>query len=181
MKVAEFGAMLNKALNSKSLYVQGAFGAPGTDGNKIRYTHNLPYNNRRKDLINAIDEDTFMWDCVCLIKGILWGWCGDSTRIYGGAVYGSNGVPDFGTEQMLKYCTNVSEDFTRMKFGEVLWLKGHAGVYIGKADDGIDYAIECTPAWKNCVQITGIANTGTSKRFPNRKWTKHGILQFIEY
>ena len=30
------------------------------------------------------------FDCVNLIKGVLWGWSGDASKTYGGAAYKSN-------------------------------------------------------------------------------------------
>ena len=35
-------------------------------------------------MINAASADTFGFDCVCLIKGLLWGWCGDKSKTYEG-------------------------------------------------------------------------------------------------
>ena len=34
------------------------------------------------------------FDCVILIKAILWGWNGNKNHAHGGANYGSNGVYD---------------------------------------------------------------------------------------
>lgn len=186
MKVHDFIANLNRALYSKTLYVQGAFGANGTASNKRRYSNNLAYNAKRANMIYATDKNTFFFDCINLGKGILFGWNGDILKEpYCGARYCSNGVPDFGTEQMLNYMYDISTKFDpkKMVVGEWLYLKGHAGYYIGVADDGLPYAIECTPKWKNGVQITCI-DTGDGKvsdRFPMRKWTKHGKIKFIEY
>ena len=58
-----------------------------TAANKKRYTTNHSYNKAaaRVKMINAASEDTFGFDCVCLIKGILWGWDGDKNATYGGA------------------------------------------------------------------------------------------------
>ena len=75
------------AKNYKTLYVMGCFGAPMTASNKKRYTQNHSYNRQpaRTAMINAASADTFGFDCVCLIKGVLWGWSGDKNAIYGGA------------------------------------------------------------------------------------------------
>ncbi|MCQ2053058.1 MAG: hypothetical protein MJZ03_03900 [archaeon] len=181
MKANDFVNMAHIALNTPSYYVQGAFGCPATAENKIRYHSNTTYNKTHYEQISKRPQTEFFWDCVCLIKGILWGWSADRTRKNGGAIYGSSGVPDFGTENMLKYCTDVSSDFSKMELGEVLYMKGHVGIYVGKGPDGIDYAIECTPSWKNGVQFSGILNSGKSTYHPNRKWLKHGKLQFVEY
>ena len=171
-------ACLNVANNCKTLYVMGCFGAPLTPYNKDRYTKNHDYNMKedRKKLIQAASADTFGWDCVCLIKGLLWGWDGDKGHIYGGANYGSNGVPDFGTEQMIGVCEDVSTDFSQIQVGELLWMKGHVGIYIG---DG--QCVECTPAWKNCVQVTAVHNIGKKEGYDGRKWTKHGKLPYVSY
>ena len=171
-------ACLNVAQNYNTLYVLGCFGAPMTASNKERYTKNLDYNAKeaRKKMILAASEDTFGFDCVCLIKGLLWGWEGDIGNVYGGAKYASNGVPDIGADQIIEKCSSVSTDFSQIQVGELLWMKGHVGIYIG---DGL--AVECTPAWKNCVQVTAVHNIGKKTAYNGRKWTKHGKLPYVSY
>lgn len=70
--------LIDAAQNHKTLYVMGCFGAPMTAANKTRYTQNHKYNRQtaRTAMIKAASADTFGFDCVCLIKGILWGWSG---------------------------------------------------------------------------------------------------------
>ncbi len=164
------------ATQYKTLYVMGCFGAPMNDTNKKRYTTNYAYNANptRAAMIQAADSNTFGFDCVCLIKGILWGWDGDPGKIYGGASYAANGVPDIGTEGMIGVCSDVSTDFSNLVPGEVVWMSGHIGVYIG---DGL--AVECTPAWENKVQITACNRAVAG--YHQRNWTKHGKLPYIEY
>lgn len=171
-------ACVDVARNHKTLYVMGCFGAPMTDGNKARYTQNHSYNKKsaRTKLIHAASEDTFGFDCVNLIKGLLWGWNGDAGKTYGGAKYVSNGVPDTNADGMIQLCKEVSTDFSKIEVGEAVWLKGHIGVYIG---DGL--AVESTPAWKNCVQVTAVHNIGKKSGYKGRKWTKHGKLPFVSY
>ena len=164
------------ATNYKTLYVMGCFGAPMTAANKKRYTQNHSYNKQasRTAMINAASADTFGFDCVCLIKGVLWGWNGNKTLTYGGAKYAVNGVPDIGADQMINVCKNISTDFSKIEVGEAVWMSGHIGVYIG---DGL--AVECTPKWANKVQIT---SCNCSKAGYNRRnWTKHGKLPYVTY
>jgi len=76
------------AKNYKTLYVMGCFGAPLTGGNVTRYCQNHEYNRAadRTRMIKAAANQSppvFGFDCVCLIKGILWGWNGDASRTYG--------------------------------------------------------------------------------------------------
>ena len=171
-------ACLNVALNYKTLYVMGCFGAPMTARNKVRYTNNHDYNMKeaRQKMIQAASEDTFGFDCVNLIKGLLWGWDGDTGHIYGGADYACNGVPDTSADGMIGKCKTVSTDFSNVEVGELLWMKGHVGIYIG---DGL--CVECTPAWKNCVQVTAVHNIGKKEGYNGRKWTKHGKLPYVAY
>lgn len=162
----------------KTLYVLGCFGAPLTAKNKARYTQNQSYNMQasRKKMIMAASDDTFGFDCVCLIKGILWGWSGDKKATYGGAKYTANGVPDMGSDGIMKYCTGVSKSFSKIEVGEIVHKTGHVGIYIGNG-----LAVECTPRWDNCVQITAVANIGTKKGYNARTWTDHGKLKYIDY
>lgn len=166
------------AKNYKTLYVMGCFGAPMTAANKKRYIAHHSYNAdaTRTAMINAATADTFGFDCVCLIKGILWGWSGDKSKTYGGANYATNGVPDIGADTMLTKCSGVTTDFSHITVGEAVWCSGHIGIYIG---DGL--AVECTPRWKNNVQITAVANIGKKAGYNARTWTKHGKLPYVDY
>lgn len=164
------------ATKHKTLYVMGCFGAPMTDANKKRYCNHTDYNRKpaRQKLINAASADTFGFDCVNLIKGILWGWNGNKKKTYGGATYATNNVPDIGADAMITKCKDLSTNFKKIEIGEAVWCKGHIGIYIG---DGL--AVECTPKWKNKVQIT--ACNCSKKGYNRRNWTKHGKLPYIEY
>ena len=55
-----------------------------------------------------------------------------------------------------------------------MWTNGHIGVYIGNG-----LAVECTPAWKNRVQIT--ACNCSKPGYNTRQWKKHGKLPYIDY
>lgn len=179
MNASEFVDKLkNIANNYKTLYVMGCFGAPMNATNKTRYYNHHSYNRGadRWEKIQAASADTFGFDCVCLIKGVLWGWSGNKNRTYGGAAYKSNGVPDIDADVMISKCSGVTTDFSKIEVGEAVWTKGHIGVYIG---DGL--AVECTPAWKGTVQITAVSNIGKKSGYNARKWTKHGKLPYINY
>ena len=124
---------------------------------------------------------TWGWDCVCLIKGILWGWSADTSKPRGGgAVYCSNGVPDIGTEQMINVCNNVSTDFSNIQIGEILWLQGHVGVYIGDGN-----VIEATAGWNTYKviksQIDSSGNRTYNGQGGSARWQKHGFLPYVDY
>lgn len=169
-------AAVEIAKNYKTLYVNGCFGAPMTDKNKERYCNNTAYNKKpeRTEMIMAASSDTFGFDCINLIKGLLWGWKGDLNHVYGGAIYQSNGVADITEESMLEKCFEISDNFNVIEVGEYLWKQGHAGIYIG---DGL--AVECSPKWANKVQIT--ACNQDKAGYNRRNWTKHGKLPYVTY
>lgn len=171
-------AAMNAAENFKTLYVMGCIGAPLNDKNKDRYSRNYSYNRQteRTVKIKSATSDTFGFDCVCLVKSLLWGWQGDKNKTYGGAVYESNGVPDINEKAMLNACTDVSTDFSNIQEGEFLWVSGHCGIYVG---DGL--AVECSPAWADGVQITAVRNIYDKGGYNARTWTKHGKLPYVTY
>lgn len=175
MTAAKFIEKLKDAANHKTLYVLGGIGFPLNARGKQRSAKN-EFNRRsdRAPKISAASDDTFAMDCVGMIKTILWGWTGDPKRTYGGAAYAANGVPDIGADKMITVCTDVSTDFSKITPGEAVWMPGHIGVYIG---DGL--AIECTPIWKDGVQITACNRAVAG--YNRRNWKKHGKLPYIDY
>lgn len=167
------------AQNYKTLYVMGCFGAPLTGSSVERYCNNHSYNQQgsRTAMIKAVanqDPPYYGFDCVCLIKGLLWGWEGNPSKIYGGAGYACNGVPDIGADYMIEVCSDVSTDFSSIEIGEAVWMDGHIGIYIGGG-----LAVESSPSWANGVQITSCNRA--IQGYHRRNWTKHGKLPYVQY
>lgn len=142
------GRLKRIALERKTVYRPCGIGSPTRDGG-------------------------FAFDCSGLIKSVLWGWKGNN-RKYGGARYRANGVPDINANRMIETCRDVSTDFSNISVGELVWLEGHVGIYVG---DGL--AVESTPAWKNGVQLT--ACNCEREGHPRRDWTKHGKFPYVDY
>ena len=107
------------------------------------------------------------WDCSGLLKGILWGYPENGK-------YASNGVLDQNADTIISNCLNVSNDFSNIEVGEIVWIEGHMGIYIGNG-----YVIEATPKWNNGVQITTYKNISNGQK--ERKWLKHGKSPYIKY
>lgn len=179
MKKKELVALARKiATEYKTVYVMGGVGGCLHDKGKARAMKNK-YNaaEDRASIINAADADTFGFDCVGLIKGILWGWCGDTNPAYnyGGASFGSGGVPDVGADKMITLCSDVSTDFSTIDIGEMVWMSGHCGIYVG---DGL--VVESTPKWSDGVQLSAVEEL-RGDYAKTRKWTKHGRLPWVDY
>ncbi len=174
----DLAAGAKAAASYKTVYGLGCFGWPMTKANQDRAIGAYPYNAKadRTTALRAADADTFAFDCVGLIKALLWGWNGDPSKAYGGAVYTSNDVPDKNANQMIGLCRDVTNDFTGIQPGEVVWMTGHIGVYIG---DGL--AVECTPKWEDGDQITAVHNIGKVSGYNGRSWSRHGKLPWLRY
>ena len=169
------------AKNYKTTYIWGGIGLPIT-AETIKRAEKSYFKNTTSGYAAAAkklsgDPKAFYFDCIGLIKSILWGWCGDNSKTYGGAKYASNGVPDIGADATISKCSDVSASgWADMVPGEAVWCKGHIGIYIG---DGL--AVECTPKWNNGVQITAVGNIGSKSGYKTRHWTKHGKLPWVDY
>jgi len=171
--------VLEIAKNYKTVYMWGVFGAPVTEAVISGKTKQYPswYTSAKQALFRSlIGKGYFGFDCVNLIKGVLWGWNGGSNKSYGGASYASNGVPDLNADSFFNKCSGISTDFSNIEIGEAVWMSGHIGIYIG---DGL--AVECTPRWSNNVQVTAVGNIGGKTGYNTRTWKKHGKLPYVTY
>ncbi len=171
-------AAVHVAKNHKTIYGLGCFGWPMNEANRKRAIAAYDFNAKqaRKKKLEAADGETFAFDCVGLIKALLWGFSGNSSKSYGGAVYTANNVPDVNADQMIDLCTHVSSDFSGIEAGEVVWNEGHIGIYVGEGQ-----AVECTHRWSDGVQITDVFNLGKTGADKGRSWTKHGRLPWLQY
>ena len=133
------------------------------------YSYNQKHEKELREQFDTLKKDhPFAFDCCGLIKGIIWGFDAEYNEYGGGTVYQSNGLLDNNAEGLLEhYGYDVSDDFTYVTPGEMLYMKGHCGIYMG---DG--KVIESTPKWQSKVQWTKITD---------RKWLKHCKLSVIDY
>jgi hypothetical protein len=176
----EFVAKLQEiADNYKTVYMWGVFGSPVMGPIIASKSNQYPEwytSTKQAQLRQLVGKGYFAFDCVNLIKGVLWGWNGDSTKSNGGAAYASAGVPDINADTMIIRCKDVSTDFSKIEVGEAVWMPGHIGVYIGNGK-----VIEATPSWENKVQVSACANIGIIQGLNSRRWTSHGKLPYIKY
>lgn len=171
----------NVAENYMTVYMKGAIGGRLTEDLLESRRKQYPsfYTEARmeyyRDLIDSA-YDIYAFDCVCLVKSLLWGWYGSRTAAHGGAVYENGGIADVTVSGMVAQCVDASSDFGRILPGELLYMSGHVGIYIG---DGL--GVECTTAWKNGVQVSAVENIGKRDGYPARRWKGHGKLPWLAY
>ena len=170
MNNKEFIQKLKLADGKNTVYMWGTFGALVTDSLINGKAKQYPgwYSARKvAELKKLVGKNYFAFDCIGLIKGVLWGWNGSTGSPYGGAKYKTNGMPDTSANGYIKLCKSVSTDFSNIEPGEAVWMPGHIGVYIGNGD-----VIEATPSWQNGVQVVKLSA---------RKWEKHGKMPQLTY
>ena len=174
LKSSSFVDILKKiATEQKTVYAWGMFGSAITIATVTAKAKQYPAWYTQQKIVSVFTpiyrNGALVWgfDCVGLIKAVLWGWNGDTGKTYGGAVYASGGVPDLSADKMIGVCSDVGSNFSNVAVGEFLWMKGHCGIYVGNGQ-----VVESTPKWKNGVQITSLSA---------RKWLKHGKLPYVEY
>lgn len=166
----EFAKKCEEVLKYNTCYASGTFGQKATDkfiDNKAKQYPNW-YTTARVKKLKSLSDDTRLFDCCGLIKSVWWG--------FPNAVYTSNGLKDVNDQGLWDMSKDKSKDFKSIQVGELLWVKGHVGLYLG---DG--KGIECTTAWKGNVQITAVANIGSISGLKSRKWTGHAKLPFLTY
>lgn len=163
--------LLDVAQNYATVYMMGTFGAPVSEKLITQKVKQYPKNysaGRQSLLRGKIPDAPWAFDCVGLIKGILWGWTADRSKSFGGAKYRSNDVPDINANTMARRCLERKETMEQILPGEAVYMNGHIGVYVGNGK-----VVESTLTGKyDGVVITDL-------RY--RNWTGHGKLPWITY
>lgn len=152
--------LLDVYKNQKTVYSMGGFGAYADYG-----------NNRTRYKVPNAPAGSYIYDCSGFAyKAIPWGWRGDKSR-YGGAEYKK--IPELETNNILKICSDVSTDFSKISLTEILYMPGHVGIYAGNGQ-----VVECTTAGGGGVIMSTLAS---AKQLHGSNWTKHGKLPFLDY
>lgn len=169
MNSKDFLTKLEEVQKLNTIYAKGCFGQPLNESNLTQKSKQYKswYSTKLDKFKSLIGKNYFMFDCMGLVKGVIWGFSGDPKKEFGGAEYESNGLPDCTEAQMIKLCKEVSTDFSKIVAGELLYMSGHVGVYFGNGK-----VIECTSGYTGNVCYTNLKD---------RKWLKHGKLPMINY
>ena len=142
-------------------------------GRKTFYKNVYPYN-----LCYINKDGRTSADCVNLVKAILNGY-----NIYNNNIgYYQKDLSNTGdcTEaELLTQCSDVSQDFKTLgNHAEILYMKGHIGVYLGYEVKGTYNVIECTKSFGGGVVYSWVDLDGTRRKIQggtkNGKWTHHG-------
>ncbi|MBO5214150.1 MAG: hypothetical protein J6B86_05220 [Clostridia bacterium] len=163
--------LLDVANHYETVYMMGTFGAAVSEGLISQKVKQYPQNysaGRQSLLRGKIPDAPWAFDCVGLIKGILWGWTADRSKSFGGAKYRSNDVPDICANTMAKRCVERKQTMENIVPGEAVYMDRHIGIYVGGGK-----VVESTLTGKyDGVVITDLTY---------RKWLGHGKLPWITY
>lgn len=165
----EFVSQAKTIVTSNTAYAKGTFGQKWTKtlANQKKKQYPEFYTDSVIASLNKKAESStlYVFDCVGLIKGIIWNWPN--------VKYKTNGLDDVSDQGLWdKYCVDKSKDFSNITPGEIVHIKGHVGVYIGD-----DKVIECTNKWTKNVLVSSINKQ--DKYY--RAWTEHGKFNLLKY
>jgi len=144
------------------------------------------YKNKYPDNLCYIHADyRTSADCVNLIKAVLNGYDVYKNQI-GYYQKDLSNTGDCTEAELLSQCTDVSQDFKALgSHPEILYQKGHVGVYLGQNVQNRWNVIECTPSFGGGVVYSWVDQDGT-RRSENggkpiimsngtyNRWTHHG-------
>lgn len=176
MTAQQFMQKAKDVEKTKTVYMWGTYGKPLTnaliDAKAAQYPkYNTPARVAYHKTL--VGKGYSAWDCVGLIKGILWGWQPGKDVPYRGNTL----VPDTGSDGMIKLCTHQSENFKTIVPGAVVWKTGHIGIYIGNG-----LVVEATSmTGADRVVTTYLSNLGKVNGYVGKSWTRHGRLPWVDY
>ena len=133
------------------------------------YPYNLCYINK---------DGRTSADCVNLVKAILNGY-NIYNNNFGYYQKDLSNTGDCTEAELLTQCSDVSQDFKTLgNHAEILYMKGHIGVYLGYEVKGTYNVIECTKSFGGGVVYSWVDPDGTRRKIQggtkNGKWTHHG-------
>lgn len=154
---------------------------------KIRYNNSYPYNV----MFYHAEDKTWSCDCLGFVHTLINGFCGNINFNPGGGAVMDDFV-NYSDEEttIYKYCKNVTSDFTVLLPGEILYMRGHVGLYIGNCEpfhDGRIFNVAecCYSSFGGGGMLTYVDPDGTRRNHKNGStagsWLKHGECIRVEY
>ena len=180
-RATTFVSLLKRVISEyRTVYFYGSNGQLSSSSlfNQLKKSFPKFYTSSRyAKLSPTFGKNYWAFDCSGLLRAVLWGWCGDTSKTNGGSGLGKNSVVPWDTSSdMIASCPNGgSSNFKNIQAGECVWVPGHIGAYVGN-----NQCAESTPRWDNCSQLSTLGNVSSTGN-KVRNWSKHGKLPYIDY
>lgn len=153
---------------------------------KIKYDNDYPNNVMKYHYA----EKYWTCDCLGFVHTMINGFCGN-IDVLGGGAYMDDFV-NYSDEKttIYKYCTDISDDFYDILAGEILYMHGHVGLYIGECEpfgDGRKFNVAecCYSSFGGGGMLTWVDSDGTRRNHKNGStagaWELHGKCARVEY
>lgn len=148
---------------------------------KTKYSNKYPYN------LLYVHKDYTSGDCLNTVKALLNGYniYNNNVGYYQKDLSNTGDVTEAG---LLSKCTEISSDFTQITKGELLYMKGHVGSFVGLTQrNSKEYnVIECTKSFGGGIVYSWVDFDGTRRSHKggvrNGKWISHGkMTQWLSY
>lgn len=151
---------------------------------KIRYDNEYPYN------VGYWHGSHWTFDCLGFVHTLVNGFSGDQSKLGGGAVMDSFVLLTTEESTLYDYCHDQSTNFKYKICGELLYMKGHVGLYVGDIkpfDDGRIFNVAecCLNSFGGGGMLTYVADNGIRYNHKNGStagyWTHHAKFNRINY
>lgn len=163
-----------------------AYRAGLSEFGRIRYSNKYPENV----LMYHWPDQEWTADCLGFVHTLVNGTVFNKDQLGGGAVM--DDFVNYSDEQttLNKYCHDVSGDFKTIKPGELLYMSGHVGLYIGEHvpfSDGRKFNVAecCYQSFGGGGMLTWVDPDGCRRNHSGGTsagyWTRHGQFTRVEY
>ena len=130
------------------------------------------------------------FDCLGFVHCLVNGFTGDKAKLGGGAVMDKFVTSTTEIKTLEDYTYDISADFREMTPGELVYMPGHVGLYVGNVqpfDDGRVFNVAecCYSSFGGGGMLTYVTDQGVRLNHRNGSsagyWTRHGKFYRVDY
>lgn len=153
----------------------------------------IRYRTRKGDWrynVGLYVDGVWSFDCLGFVHCMVNGFCGNKEQLGGGAVMDEFVTNATEAQTLYNYCYDQSYNFTKLTAGELLYMDGHVGLYIGECEpfnDGRIFNVAecCYSSFGGGGMLTYVSPTGT--RYNHKggatagAWSAHAKFYRVDY
>lgn len=167
---------------------QTAIKAGMSEFGTIKYRTNP--NDWRYNVGLWTEAKCWSFDCLGFVHCMVNGFVGDKGKLGGGAVMDEFVLSTTEIKTLEDYTYDISGDFSRITKGELLYMPGHVGLYVGDVEpfgDGRVFNVAecCYSSFGGGGMLTYVQDNGLRYNHRNGSnagyWTRHGKFYRVDY